>query len=375
MAAGQRHDQHGAGGGSEDFAARAACPRVSFVMPGYNGMPYLPLALDSILAQTFRDFELIVVDDASTDATPEVLAEYARKDNRVRILTNPQNLGVAGTLNIGLNAARGELIAVMDDDDISLPERFQRQVEFLDSHPDHVLVGTYFQIIDAKGRVQKTERLPTEHWELEWCAHFWNPMGHPTAMFRARPVHEAGLRYDGQYRAASDADFLVRILAYGKAANLPVPLVQYRMHDQNVSTRLSEVQRHEACDIRLVNLVKWYPQVVGNEKPLKDLFHLLLSRRRAEDARVSQAAEAMLSIESDFLRSRQVSGRQKRRIHGLAARWLAWAVAGSGSARDILELFWCARSYRIQFLRLAAEFLWLRAIDCAARQSSRLQRL
>lgn len=348
-------------------------PRVSLIMPGYNGMPYLPFALDSILAQSMPDFELIFVDDASTDQTVEVVADYAARDNRIRLLINQQNSGIAVTLNVGLGAARGELIAIMDDDDISLPERFQRQVDFLEAHSDHVLVGTYYEMIDVNGRVQKTIKSPIESWELEWFAHFWNPVGHPTAMFRASVVRERDLLYNTNHRTATDVDFLVRLLEHGKASNLPIPLVRYRMHPRNVSTVFSEEQNREVCEIRLRNLIKWYPNVL-EEEAVKDLFHLLIYRQRLRHHLASQFAVAMRSIELSFLHGRHLSPRQERRIHALGARWLAWAVAGAGSTRDVLGLLWHARPYQLLFLRLGVEFLCVRAMEYARREMSRVRR-
>ena len=122
-------------------------------MPVYDGMPYLPLALDSILRQTFRDFEFIVIDDGSTDATADILAVCAARDPRLRVLTLPQSRGIVAALNSGLGAARGEFIARMDADDIALPERLEQQVGFLDAHPDHVLVGSSSSFIDSVGKV------------------------------------------------------------------------------------------------------------------------------------------------------------------------------------------------------------------------------
>src|SRR5580658_530 len=125
---------------------RSDTPLVSVVMATYNGEKFLRPAIASILDQTFRDLELIVVDDASTDRTESILRDF--KDDRMVVLRNHRNLGIAGATNRGLNAARGQYIALQDHDDISLPHRFQTQVEFLNSHPDIAVVGSAATLID-----------------------------------------------------------------------------------------------------------------------------------------------------------------------------------------------------------------------------------
>jgi glycosyltransferase involved in cell wall biosynthesis len=338
-------------------------PRVSVLMPVHNGMPYLPAALESVLAQTFRYFELIVINDASTDTTAEALADYAAKDERVRLLRNRENLGVAGTLNVGLSAARGELIAIMHADDLSLRHRLERQVQFLDGHPDYVLVGTHFDVIDAAGRVRRTAADPTEYWELDWLAHFRTPVGHPTAMFRAWLVREKRLRYNSGYRAAEDTDFWMRVLQYGKSANLPIPLVQYRMHAQNITSRFTDTANNEACEIAFRHLVRRYPDLAEQEKALKLLYHFLFFRQLVNGWRVSDAVEAMLLIESRFLRSRDLSAQQKYQIDRIAAELLAIAAFRAGSIRDLAELFYWARSYRWHFITHAVDFFSSTAVD------------
>ena len=115
-------------------------PRISVIMPAYNAEKYIREAIDSILAQTYTDFEFIIIDDASTDATASIVESYS--DERIRFFRNEHNMGVANTLNRGLDLAVGEYIARMDSDDISLPERFAKQVEFMDTHTDVIVCGS-----------------------------------------------------------------------------------------------------------------------------------------------------------------------------------------------------------------------------------------
>lgn len=342
-------------------------------MTVYNGMPYLPVALDSILRQTFRDFELVVVDDASTDRSNEIIVAYARNESRIRVLTNPANLGIAGALNIGVEAARGEYIAIMDDDDISLPQRFQRQVEFLDLHPDHILVGCSYDIIDADGRVQKTARYPVESWRVDWLAHFRNPVGHPTAMYRGWLVREGGLRYDRQYQAAADTDFLMRALGFGKAANLPSPLVQYRMHNANMSTRSHHLQFEEASQIAFGHLLTRYPHLAGQEWLLRQICRFLYFRDCAVTWRMSEAAATILLIQSNFAATRNLSTRDSRRINRITARLLGEAALRAGLG-NMLDLIWTGRPYRRLLLTEAIKFISSRSLDVIRRSRQRLTR-
>ena len=159
-------------------------------MPVYNGERYLRQAVASVLAQTFEAFELIVIDDASVDRTPEILASFA--DSRIRVLRNVQNLGIVGSLNRGMSAARGRYIARMDADDLCLPTRFVRQMDFLERHPDIVLVGTNFFSL-SNGHVQKHSGLIDPDSRLLRCLfYFGNPVAHPTMMFRSEIVPALG---------------------------------------------------------------------------------------------------------------------------------------------------------------------------------------
>jgi glycosyltransferase involved in cell wall biosynthesis len=348
-------------------SAATAAPRVSVLMPVHNGVPYLLGAIDSVLAQTFEDFELVVINDASTDSTVEVLARYAAQNNRIRVLHNPENRGVAGTLNVGLAAARGEFIAIMHADDLSLRHRLERQVQFLDDHPDHVLVGTHFDVIDAAGSVRRTATDPTEYWQLDWLAHFRTPVGHPTAMFRAWLPREKGLLYNTKYRAAEDTDMWMRVLQYGKSANLPVPLVQYRMHAENITSRLTDTANNEACEIAFAHLIGRYPDLAEQEKPLRLLYHYLFFRELADGWRASDAANTMQLIEARFLGSRELSLQQKRQIDRIAAQLLAIAAVRAGSVRDLAELFYAAPSYRRHFITEAFGFFASHATNIGRR--------
>lgn len=203
-------------------------------MPVYNAGRYLRPAVQSILAQTFRDFELIAVDDGSRDESPAILREYAAKDPRVRVISRP-NTGIVGALNDGLAAAKGEFVARMDSDDISMPQRFERQVAFLREHPDHVLVGSQVMLIDPSGATlcpkQDTE-YTHEAIDAALLAGCW-PLVHPTIMVRGEVMTRIG-GYRAKYQWLEDLDLFLRLAEVGRIASLKDVLLQYRLHTASV---------------------------------------------------------------------------------------------------------------------------------------------
>lgn len=211
-------------------------PLVTVLMPVRNGAAHLPASLQSILGQTFVDFELLVLDDGSTDATPEILRTLA--DPRLRVVTNPQNLGLVPTLNRGLELARGALIARQDHDDISLPTRLQRQVEYLQAHPDCALVGTEAIQTDAVGRKAFRLLRPSGAESIRWYLCFDNAFIHSSVMFRRDVVRNEFGSYPLSLHS-EDYALWSRIARKHSAANLPEPLLLYREHQSSVTGSMS----------------------------------------------------------------------------------------------------------------------------------------
>lgn len=352
-----------------------SAPRVSVVMPVYNGVPYLQLALDSILQQTFSDLELIVIDDGSTDATSELLAACAARDRRVRVLTLPQNRGIIAALNSGLDAARGEFIARMDADDVALPERFERQVAFLDSHPDHIVVGSSTSFIDSVGRVtfRDTYWREVAHWEIEWVAHFFTAMMHPTAMFRGAPVRDNALRYDERYKHAEDMDFFARLLMTGKGALLPEPLLQYRQLGSGLTKSFFLEQKCALRDVSVHYLTLRYPNLAASTDAIPIVASMLQRQGLPANRSLSEIFEAIALIESLFLQNCDLNPRERRRIHCLTAFWLLWGVFQAGRmrpSREMLAMLWRARRH-LQMFCVEAAALGLRHTGLALRRSRR----
>jgi len=201
-------------------------PQVTVLMPVHNGGAFLPEAVNSILAQTFSDFEFLIIDDASTDQTVAYLQNL--REPRVRLLKSERRLQIAGALNLGLDHARGEWIARMDADDISLPERLSRQLDFLAKHPEVGLCGgriTYFGFYTGR-----FYGLPLSYEDVRSSALFDNPFTHPTVMMRKDLFERHGLRYDSDFCPADDYDLWVRAMNHFPAMNMDRVVLRYRTH-------------------------------------------------------------------------------------------------------------------------------------------------
>jgi len=222
-------------------------PTVSVVMPVYNAERYVAEAVESILAQTFTDFEFIIIDDGSTDASLSILQHYAKRDERIRLTSRP-NTGVVRAMNEGMSQARAKYVARMDADDISLPERLAREVAFLEGNPDCVAVGCRVMMIDADGD-------PIRKWPVHECHEeidranlesFGSSIVHPTVLMRRDEVAAAGA-YNIAFQYASDMDLFLRLAERGRLANLPEVLLKYRLHLGSIGHRKRLEQQRAAA--------------------------------------------------------------------------------------------------------------------------------
>jgi glycosyltransferase involved in cell wall biosynthesis len=210
-------------------------PRVTVLTTVYNGARYLEEAVESIRADGFSDFEHVIVDDGSTDETPEIIARAAARDPRVVALRNETNRGIAAAANRGLAASRGEYVARLDSDDVSLPGRLGREVALLDERPDVALVSMNYETMTAEGVVYARSRrdYPTE--VVEYLLNFSNSLGgHSQVMFRRGVVEELG-GYDESCRAALDYDLWARIVGRGRIVVLPEVGMRYRVHHESLT--------------------------------------------------------------------------------------------------------------------------------------------
>ena len=213
----------------------AEAPTVSVVMTVYNTERYVAEAVESVLAQTFRDFELIIIDDGSTDRSTSILNDLARRDGRIRLVSRP-NTGIVAAANEGIGMARGKYLARMDSDDVCLPHRFETQARYLDDHPDCVLLGSRVTVVDPYGSPVFDSGQKLTHDEID--AELLSSGGgwavvQPSAMMRTDAVRQVGA-YRGTHNVSEDQDLFLRLAEVGRVANLPGPLLLYRRHYQSV---------------------------------------------------------------------------------------------------------------------------------------------
>ena len=210
-------------------------PLVSVVMAVFDGEQYVKEALDSILGQSFRDFEFIIINDGSIDNTTGILQQYAQLDERLRVF-HQENRGLIAALNRGCRLARGKYIARMDADDIAFPERFERQVDFLDRHPTVAVLGGAIKLINAKGASIGEWRNPVDDRQIKEALHRTNCFCHSTIMMR-KDAFDATEGYRRPFLHAEDYDLWLRMAEHFELANLPDALLYYRVHARQVSAR------------------------------------------------------------------------------------------------------------------------------------------
>lgn len=209
-----------------------ADPSITVLMPLYNGERYIRQAIESILCQTWRDYELLIIDDGSRDAGPDIISTI--QDERIVLLRNPSNMGVAATLNRGLEVARGRYIARMDADDISLPDRLERQVRFMDKHPDVGISGGWVRLFGG-GELPYTCRVPTDRHAVAAYMLFENALWHVTAIMRRDVLSRASLYYDPVFSRSEDYDLWTRAGQHFALANIDQISVRVRRHKESVT--------------------------------------------------------------------------------------------------------------------------------------------
>jgi len=221
----------------------------------YNAGPFLREAVESILRQSFEDFEFIIIDDGSTDGSAEFLDSVS--DPRIRLI-HQANQGLRATLNTGLQQSVGTYIARMDHDDVSLPQRLARQVAFLDTHPDHVLVGTTYAYIDDQNRVLGVFPALLEDSDIKLELLTKSPFGHGTVMFRASALRAGHFQYALDAVHVEDYDLWIRFASAGKYANLPDVLYLWRRSATNTTNEHGRMQQTRTRTLRAAALRATY---------------------------------------------------------------------------------------------------------------------
>lgn len=266
-------------------------PLISVILPVFNSEENLHAAVESILGQTQADFELIAIDDGSTDASAAILESFRRNDRRVFVQRHLQNLGVTAALNTGLALAHGKYIARMDADDISLPERFEKQVAFLETHPEIDILGSAVKLIDERGRNIGALSAPLEDLAIRWKGLFTAAFLHPTVMLRHSVLIEHNIHYRTSRDQAQDFDFFTQLLQFARGANLSEPLFLYRIHSSSVTSHYSRNNLSRKSMLIFENLQRCYPNLAISHDQVLLVSGALLGRpsvpwKRAEAAKI-----------------------------------------------------------------------------------------
>lgn len=236
-----------------------ATPKISVIMPVYNGERYLRESIESILGQTFTDFEFIIINDASTDSSPQIMQSY--DDSRIRIIDNRTNIGLTRSLNVALEQARGELIARQDDDDISLPERLEKQLKYFEEHPETAVLGTSIYIIDNKGEILGSQVITADPSRNAFSG---SRFVHGSTMYKRDVVRDLG-GYNEIFRYSQDFDLWLRVAKNHQVRGLPEKLYKLRYHQGSLQIKY----RDEAALYHLLALRIDRNKL--NENVLKDI--------------------------------------------------------------------------------------------------------
>jgi glycosyltransferase involved in cell wall biosynthesis len=278
-------------------------PLVSVLVAVHDDARYIRAAVDSVLAQTLSDLELLVVDDASTDETPDVLA--AVRDERLVLLRNDEQAGLAASLNRGLEHATAPYVARLDADDVACRDRLERQLARIRAGPRIEVLGAAVLDIDAAGRPGRVHRLPQGPTAVRWHALFGSPFFHPTVLVDREALDRNGLRYDLSYLESEDYDLWTRLLAFAEGDNLPEVLVLKRMHAGQASARRADLQEAFQRKIALREITRVAPSLAADDS---ELAWRLGSGRGVSGGSAERAGEAYLDLLAAFERLHGVDG-------------------------------------------------------------------
>ena len=232
-------------------------PLVSVIMPVFNAEKFVEQAIASILAQSYKKFEFLIIDDGSKDSTVEKIIQF--KDSRIRLLTNEKNLGIAASMNKGIIESKGKYIARMDADDISLQDRIEKQFNFMEKNPQIGILGTGYYEINKQGERKKAYIYPHDDMEIKWKLLMGPIFPHPTVMFRKEVLIAFNINYNINFSATQDYELWSRLIHYTDGTNLPIPLLEYRHYYDSFSetnTIIQERLRFQVSAQSLTNLTK-----------------------------------------------------------------------------------------------------------------------
>lgn len=225
-------------------------PLISIIITAYNVKPYIGEALQSIINQSYRNLEIIVVDDCSTDKTNNIIESFAREDKRIITYRLSKNSGPSTASNFALSKAQGEYIARMDADDVAYLDRIEKQVRFLQHNPEVVMLGGQCDIINEQGTLIGRKKYPLTHKGIYKALFMINPLPHPGCMFKPGIFKKAGIHYEKKYFISHDLKILFKLLPYGTFANLPDTVLRYRYRPNSITHLNPKRTFAETVDIR-----------------------------------------------------------------------------------------------------------------------------
>jgi glycosyltransferase involved in cell wall biosynthesis len=225
-------------------------PLVSVVMTAFNASAFIPEALDSLISQTYSNLEFIIVNDGSTDSTWKIIQKYSKLDPRFHIFQLKKNSGCSVASNFAFRKAKGKYIARLDADDIAYPDRFIKQVEFMETHPQVVMLGGQCDIINEFGQLIGEKNFPLKHQDIVNALFSINPIQHPASMFRATTFKTAKIKYEPDLIISHDLKIVFQLLSFGHLANLPDKVISYRHRPNSLTHKNPKFVFEETLAIR-----------------------------------------------------------------------------------------------------------------------------
>ncbi|MDO5072140.1 MAG: glycosyltransferase family 2 protein [Pasteurella multocida] len=266
-------------------------PLISVLICAYNSEKYIERSIRSVMNQTYKNLEIIIINDGSSDNTFNIIERLSREDSRIRVINNDKNIGLISSLNIGIDNFNGEYLARIDSDDFAKPQWIEKLFTFLDENKDIVLVGSYLEIFseDENGSILSFDckngdiwRYPTDDCEIRERMFFHNPIAHPTVLIRAEIFTKKGFKYSLDYKYAEDYKLWLEISRVGKLANYPEALVYYRFHSEQVSSKNNLEQIKITKKIRREAINYYFNDLGVKQKVEEKMDFSLISKIQSE---------------------------------------------------------------------------------------------
>lgn len=287
-------------------------PLVTVLLPAYNAELYLAEAVESILKQTFSDFELLVINDGSKDRSSEIVRSF--KDERIRLVENETNLRLIATLNKGIKLAKGKYIARMDADDVSLPDRLQKQVAFMEAHPEAGVCGTWFEQLGNPGKVVK---YPESDAAIRVMMLYQTPFCHPSVILRKEVLEKNQVFFSPDFIHGEDYEMWIRLSSYTRFANIPEVLLHYRVHESSVSVSNQSVQQEKTYNVIRLAFQK-AGMSISNEE-ITVFRQVMYAEFRADKKFIAQAERTLSELIKANEQSKYLPEHELKRV--VAEKW------------------------------------------------------